>query len=84
MAKSPMVGIYDHTIDRESAYETLLAKAQTVSKEVPPPVRRHEPTMGDQAGKVIGAMATSVVRSAGTQIGRQLVRGLLGGLFRGR
>lgn len=84
MARSPVSGSYDHMVDRESAYEKLAAKAEQAPAEPPPPQRRHEPTAGDQAGKIIGAMATSVVRSAGTQIGRQLVRGLLGSLFKGR
>jgi len=84
MSKSPMVGIYDKTVDRESAYEALLAKSQSVAPEPPPPSRRHEPTMGDQAGKMFGSVATSVMRAAGSQMGRSLVRGLLGNLFRGR
>lgn len=84
IARSPVKGVYETAVDRESAYEKLQQKAQTVAEEAPPPNRRQEPTMGDQAGKVIGAMATSVARSAGTQIGRQLIRGLLGSLFRGR
>lgn len=84
IAKSPVSGAYDHAIDRESAYELLHAKAQEVAAEPPPPTRKHDTGAGDQAGKIIGAMATSVVRAAGTQLGRQLVRGLLGGLFKGR
>jgi hypothetical protein len=35
------------------------------------------------AGDMIGKMATSAVRAAGTQIGRELIRGVLGGLFGG-
>lgn len=84
---SPVRGVYDTPVDRESAYETLREKAKEVAQEEPPKERRHaraEPTAADQAGKVIGAMATSVARSAGTQIGRQLIRGLLGSLFKGR
>ena len=84
ISRSPVKGVYDTPVDRDSAYEKLQEKAKEIAVEEPPPSRRHEPTMGDQAGKVIGAMATSVARSAGTQIGRQLIRGLLGSLFKGR
>ena len=34
--------------------------------------------------KMVTNVATSVLRSAGSQLGRQLVRGILGGLMRGR
>lgn len=84
--RSPVKGVYEVTVDRESAYELLHAKAQQEAAEAPKeaaPRQRHEPTAMDHAGKVIGAMATSVARSAGTQIGRQLIRGILGNLFKG-
>ncbi len=84
LEKSPVVGTYDEPVDRESAYEKLQSKAQETPTEEPVQSRRHEPNFGDQAGKIIGAMTTSAMRAAGTQIGRQLIRGLLGGLFKGR
>jgi hypothetical protein len=34
-----------------------------------------------EVADTLGAMAKSVARSAGTQIGRELVRGILGSLF---
>lgn len=91
LSGSALRGVYDTTVDRESAYEKLTSRAKEAAEEAakqePEPSRRHsrpEPTVADQAGKVIGAMATSVARSAGTQIGRQLIRGILGSLFKGR
>ncbi len=89
---SPVGGKYDRTIDRDSAYETLKAKADQAA------VTRHEyqgPEEGEptapprrtgtrRSDTVLEATAKSVMRSAGSQLGRSLVRGLLGSLFRGR
>jgi hypothetical protein len=75
-------GKYDETVDRESAYERLQARAAERSAEVPRPVGRGravEPR--SEVADTLGAMAKSVARSAGTQIGRELVRGILGSLF---
>lgn len=91
MAASPVSGKYDQLVDRESAYERL--KKQAEQSAVEP---RHTPSPGAKtrsapAAKasrgrtrqgVMEAMAKSVVRSMGSQLGRTLVRGLLGSLFR--
>ena len=81
---SPVKGKYDETVDRESAYERLLARAAERSAETPPSRpggqgRAAEPR--SEVADTLGAMAKSVARSAGTQIGRELVRGILGSLF---
>lgn len=88
---SPVGGKYDTVVDRESAYERLKAKAESaavaahedrapeggepVSEERRPPARRSD--------SMFESMAKSVLRSAGSQLGRTLVRGVLGGLLRG-
>ena len=81
---SPVRGKYDETVDRESAYERLQARAEERAAEAPPPrsaggSRAAAPK--SEVAETLGAMAKSVARSAGTQIGRELVRGILGSLF---
>jgi hypothetical protein len=97
MGRSPVAGRYDQPVDRESAYEVLHRRAElqaapeAVAREVDRP--RYEPArrVGSAAGGRAGgyrrqspvdAMITSAARSLGTQLGRQLVRGVLGSLLR--
>jgi DNA helicase HerA-like ATPase len=85
---SPLRGRYDTPVDRESAYEVLRARAEQRQAQVaaePVPRGRGAPrTAGDQAADMLGKMAQSAVRAAGTQIGRAIVRGVLGSIFGGR
>jgi DNA helicase HerA-like ATPase len=96
--KSPMQGEYDHAIDRESAYEMLTAKA-TIPPEPKPapqpqrredyPVAREAPRTaprpaGRQREGVAEAFAKSAVRAVGSSLGRQIVRGILGAMLKGR
>ncbi len=82
---------YDKTIDRDSAYEVLKSKAEQAAvvtqeaqqrEEIKPAPERRAPAR--RSDSIVESMAKSVVRSAGSQIGRSLVRGILGGLFKGR
>lgn len=83
LSGSVMRGRYDRTIDRESAYEILQAKASTAAAEgkiaAPPPKRAQT----SEAGRMLESMAKSAARSIGTQIGRQISRGIFGTLFGG-
>ncbi len=83
---SPVRGRYDTPVDRESAFEVLAKRADAAAAEAEqaPPARRQARAPENPVAKVVTAMATSAVRSMGTQIGRQVVRGLLGSLFKGR
>ncbi|MCL4504252.1 MAG: DUF853 domain-containing protein [Deltaproteobacteria bacterium] len=80
---SGLYGVYEKTIDRESAYEILKAKAGTVEAEEADRAAkgRQPPSAMEQAGKILGDMARSAARSMGTQIGRQIMRGVLGSIF---
>ena len=69
-------------MDRESAYELLRARASEAAASAPPARGRgRDAEPRSEIADTLGAMAKSVARSAGTQIGRELVRGILGGLF---
>ena len=87
LQSSPLRGRYDTPIDRESAYEKLTARAAARQAEAPAPAergRRGAPaTAGDQAVDMIGKMAQSAMRAAGTQLGREIMRGVLGSIFGG-
>jgi uncharacterized protein len=77
---SVLYGHYEKTVDRESAYEKLKAKTETASQEKPA-------WAGQAAGpksettKLLEAMAKSAAHAVGSQIGRQIIRGVLGTLF---
>jgi len=105
-AASPVAGRYDQTVDRESAYETLKARAAAVTAAAAAaqtaaatpaaaPAAAPQPAGGGLggmlsspgaaaaagfAGSLLAAMGTSAVRSMGSQFGRQITRGLLGGM----
>jgi uncharacterized protein len=90
IAASPLAGRYDGAVDRESAYEVLKKRADeelarheaaqqqsTAEREAPAP---RQPASRRQTP--MEAMVTSAVRTIGSQIGRQIVRGLLGSILK--
>ncbi len=86
---SPLAGHYDKPIDRESAYEVLMARKALAPTEqaAPGKPQPEEESLADKAGEFLGSTAgmalKSVVRQAANQLGRQLVRGLMGSLLGG-
>ena len=86
MAESLVKGVYDEAVDRESAYEILTGRAAQASREEPaerdagPETTRR----GSSRQSPLEAFATSTLRSVGSQLGRTLVRGLLGSLLGGK
>jgi len=91
VGQSPVRGLYDQAKDRESAYEMLKAKADAATAAPPPaaearpekarPAPREKPSEFETMGK---AFATSMLRTIGNQIGREIMRGVLGGVRRRR
>jgi hypothetical protein len=86
---SPLRSAYSQTIDRESAYEILKKRADAVIPAVPespaprPSAESRRPASRasrKDAGDVLGSAAASAARSMGTQLGRALIRGVLGSL----
>lgn len=81
---SILYGAYEKTVDRESAYEKLRRKAEQLTEnQEPEPRGTEEKAESSQAGKLIGAMAKSAAHAIGSQLGRQIIRGVLGSLFGG-
>ena len=82
LGRSPLAGRYDQPLDRESAHEVLMQRAQrgpAVSIDPEPPTGR-----GRQRETLLEATTKSALRAIGSQLGRQLVRGVLGSLLGGR
>lgn len=81
---SVLYGTYEKTVDRESAYEKLRNKAGQV-----PEIREQAPRAREtkaetsETGKLVGALAKSAAHAIGSQLGRQIIRGVLGSLFGG-
>ncbi|MBW6520514.1 MAG: DUF853 domain-containing protein [Desulfoarculaceae bacterium] len=77
-ASSPLTGLYDTPIDRQSAHEVLTERA--VALQPPPAPEPQKQGTSGQRQSAGEALLKSVVRTVGSQIGRSLVRGLLGSL----
>jgi len=84
--QSDLYGTYDKIMDRESAYEIL--KARTEQLEQQASANRSQNGRASRTSRPPASdaekIAMSVARAAGSQLGRQLVRGVLGSLFGGR
>ena len=72
---------YDNEIDRVSAYEKLLERAKQKEEEDNQTTKRNRTRKTNSAGDIFGAAAKSAARSFGTQLGRQIIRGVLGSFF---
>ncbi|MFO7703977.1 MAG: helicase HerA-like domain-containing protein [Halopseudomonas sp.] len=89
---SPLAGLYERELDRESAYEILQAQAEKALSEETTQTRtqaqaRSKTTMGRRAANqpstwsdMASSMGRSAARAFGTQLGRQILRGVLGSL----
>ncbi|MEL7011936.1 MAG: helicase HerA-like domain-containing protein, partial [Pseudomonadota bacterium] len=109
MQASPVAGKYDQAVDKRSAYEMLIGKANAASEEAEiveekaeelSPAEREfnaarrfsgarvsrSSSRGSQSfGQEFGsAMTSAVIKELKGTTGRKIVRGILGGLFKGR
>ena len=97
MARSPVKGVYDKTVDRESAYEKLAGRAAESAGGTAPAAGPSGGIMDSLKGSLGGlmtgsgrkdslveAMAKSAVRTMGSTVGREIIRGVLGSLLGGR
>jgi len=93
IASSGLGGTYDKPVDRESAYEKLKARAEQAmepEKEKQSSAAsdilfgRTGPRGGRQSQGLLEAMAKSAARTVGSQVGRELIRGVLGSLLGGK
>jgi len=93
MANSPVRGLYDNALDRESAFEVLRQRAmqtaapapQVTPQVAPPPApepREREVRRPRGRQTMVEAAATTFVRTMASQVGRELMRNMLGSLRR--
>jgi hypothetical protein len=82
---SVLFGHYEKTVDRESAYEKLKAKAETKQADETPSGKQKGRAAEPQSdtSKIFGAMAKSAAHAIGSQLGRQIIRGVLGSILGG-
>jgi DNA helicase HerA-like ATPase len=83
---SVLAGHYERTVDRESAYETLKAKAarEVPEGEVPSAPGGRPSAKRSGTGDLFAAAAKSAAHAIGSQIGRQIIRGVLGSILGGK
>jgi len=83
---STIYGHYEKAVDRESAYEKLRNRAEQKGAQVPEtPAGKASAASGQsEAGRLVSAMAKSAAHAIGSQIGRQIIRGVLGSLLGGK
>ncbi|WP_411287175.1 helicase HerA-like domain-containing protein [Phenylobacterium sp.] len=90
MAASPVRGLYDQPRDRESAFEILQGRAAKVAEPAPAamaPAPAPRVAAAPRASNRQGmgeAFAKSMLRTIGSTVGREIIRGVLGGMRRRR
>lgn len=88
LQRSVLAGVFDRLLDRESAYEILQQQAERALSEVQVQTRpqgsaratrqpARKPSVAEDMAIRVGR---SAMRTIGTQLGRRIVRGLLGSL----
>src|SRR5947207_1698722 len=90
--RSALAGKYDKPVDRESAYEKLTQRTQAKPAEPEHssnPVSdilfgKTGPRGGRQSQGILEAMGKSAARSIGSELGREVLRGLLGSVLGGK
>lgn len=76
--QSTLYGHYEKVVDRESAYEMLKVRAPQAGIEQ---AGQTGPSWQSEAGSLLEAAGKSAVRAMGTQVGREIIRGVLGSIF---
>ena len=76
--QSTLYGHYERVVDRESAYEMLKARApEAQAGRAQAPVQ----TGKSEVGALLDAFGKSAVRAIGSQVGREIIRGVMGSIF---
>jgi DNA helicase HerA-like ATPase len=97
MQNSLVAGVYEKTVDRESAYEKLKGRAVQSADAAPAPTGSAPASAGGWLSDIAGGLLTgsgrkdsiletvakSAARSIGSTVGREIIRGVLGSLLGG-
>ncbi len=96
IAASPIAGHYEKAVDRESAFEKLKARTAEKQEQAPAPETRTAPASGNVLNEILfgktgprggqhdglaQTLAKSAVRTMGSSVGREIIRGVLGSIF---
>ena len=93
---SVLAGHYEAEVDRESAYEKIKARTEQKQAETAQAAQqKSESSSGGILGGIFGggtsrrhgigeALVKSAVRTIGSEVGRQIIRGVLGSMLGGR
>ncbi len=76
MRASALLAKYEKTVDRESAHEKLTGR--TAEKPV---VEEEKKPAGRQPQSIFDAATKSAARAIGSELGRQIIRGVLGSIL---
>jgi uncharacterized protein len=79
---STLYGHYEKTVDRESAFEKLKARTEERKMDAQKTASPGRPQKS-QTEVIVGAVVKSAAHAMGSQIGRQIIRGVLGSIFGG-
>ena len=74
--QSSIFGHYEKVVDRDSAYEMLKARAPQAETTAPA-----GKTWQSEVSGTLSALGKSAARAMGTQVGREIMRGVLGSIF---
>ena len=83
-SRSPVSGKYDRAVDRESAYEILKEQARRAAQQAERESAPSRPARRSNRQSAGEAFVKSTVRTIGTRLGREIFRGLMGVMFKGR
>jgi N-acetylmuramic acid 6-phosphate (MurNAc-6-P) etherase len=78
-----LYGHYEKMVDRESAYEKLKTRAEQMQAESQEIQKRRAAEPKSQTEQLLGAAVKSAAHAIGSQLGRQIIRGVLGSIFGG-
>ena len=83
MSRSPLQGLYENAVDRESAFEILKQRAEELAAQrvAAPAQDKPRAGAGRQRQGVAEAFTKSVMRSIGSNLGRSIARGVLGSIL---
>lgn len=92
MAQSLVAGVYEHAIDRESAYEILKQRAEAAANQAAQTAPQAASGNGFDLADILGggtsrsdsvltSAAKSAARAIGSQLGKAIVRGVLGSIL---
>ncbi len=85
ISRSPYKDRYDQDLDRESAYEILKKRAEQAETETKQQEKSKPKRSAGRSRQSAGeALLKSAARSIGSQLGRQIIRGIMGSLLGGR